>query len=49
MCLLVSPHIMHIMRLRPPLAIDAAIVENCRALEQLREEHPFIPVSDAAP
>ena len=32
---------------RFPEEIDNAIAENRRSLEQLREEHPFIAVSDA--
>ncbi len=43
-------------QIRPALAyyerfgdeIDAAIADNRRSLEQLREEHPFVAVSDAA-
>lgn len=33
---------------RFPDEIDAAIADNRRPLEQLREEHPFIAVSDAS-
>lgn len=33
---------------RFPEEIDAAIADNRRPLEQLRDEHPFIAVSDAS-